>query len=450
MQWCCANHRCGTYMEREVCSNQVDPQCRSAASGDTHARNRLGLKSLDARVTVSLMRKRIRPTVFAAILFCLPQHAYAQITALEAQNVLAGSRVFGSRGCNRCHAINGLGGDLGSGPDLASVSRPQSFYGFGAAMWNHLPTMVAQMRALGIDRPRLTPWETGDLIAFLFWLDYFGPAGDTLRGRGVFTEKSCITCHQVGNVGGVMGPSLDFLNQYGSPVQIAAAMWNHGPAMSATMAEMGIQRPTFVGSELIDLIAFLKSATARLPEVSFTVLPGRPDAGRELFENKSCPLCHSVSGRGGKAGPDLGAATRRSSLIEFAAAMWNKAPAMTLAMERDGITVPELRAEEMADILAYLSSIQYSAESGDATRGGQVLRAKRCLDCHAVSGRGARLSSDLAQVSGLTSHAGVISALWNHVLISEQPGVENRAWPTMTSAEMADLAAYLGSLGGNP
>jgi mono/diheme cytochrome c family protein len=87
---------------------------------------------------------------------------------------------------------------------------------------------------------------------------------------------------------------------------------------------------------------------------------------------------------------------------------------------------------------------------GRCHEGGQVLRAKGCLDCHAVSGRGARLSSDLAQVSGLTSHTGVISALWNRVLISEQPGVENRAWPTMTSAEMADLAAYLGSLGGNP
>ena len=394
------------------------------------------------------MRASILLTLSAAsLLMCSSSPGAAQIPGAESQNVLAGSRVFGTRGCSRCHAINGFGG--GSGPDLARSDHPQSFYGFGAAMWNHLPDMVAQMRALGIERPRLTPWETGDLIAFLSWLDYFEPPGDTLAGRRVFADKACITCHQVGGKGGVAGPSLDFLNQYGSPVQIATAMWKHGPAMAAAMQELGIERPTFTGSELVDLIAFLKAASPRLPEMSLAVLPGHADEGRRLFEDKNCVLCHSVRGEGGKVGPDLGTADRSVGLIEFAAAMWNKSPAMTAAMESAGIAAPDLRAEEMADILAYLYSIRYAAESGDEARGAQVLRAKGCLDCHAVSGHGARSAVDLVQVSGMATQAGVISALWNHVLITEQAAAGSRTWPTLTAAEMADLAAYLQGLGRN-
>lgn len=156
----------------------------------------------------------------------------------------------------------------------------------------------------------------------------------------------------------------------------------------------------------------------------------------------------AATAEGGKIGPDLGTADRRVGLINFAAATWNKSPAMTDVVKRARITAAELRGEEMADILAYLYSVQYSAESGDATRGAQLVRAKGCLDCHAVSG-GARRAVNLAHARGLATQAGVISALWNHVLIAEQAAAGSRAWPTMTDSEMADLAAYLQGFGGN-
>jgi hypothetical protein len=71
--------------------------------------------------------------------------------------------------------VNGVGGQ--GGPDLARVSRPRSFYDLATAMWNHFPTMAEQMRQLGLSPPRLNPRETGDLLAFLFTLDYFETAG---------------------------------------------------------------------------------------------------------------------------------------------------------------------------------------------------------------------------------------------------------------------------------
>jgi mono/diheme cytochrome c family protein len=403
---------------------------------------------LAVSMTTSSMLPRVLALAcgFATVtLQATPVPAWAQVPLEQGQSVLAGSRVFSTRGCSECHAVNGLGGDLG--PDLAKSERPQSFFGFAAAMWNHLPDMVSQMRAMGIDRPRLTPWETGDLIAFLVWLDYFDPPGDTASGRELFSEKSCIVCHQVAGVGGVVGPSLDFLNQYGSPVQIATALWNHGPSMSAAMREHGIRRPTFSGSELADLVAFLKSATSGLPEGAMYVLPGRAEEGRRLFEERSCTECHGIHGTGGELGPDLSQLAGRHSLLDFAAAMWNKAPAMTAAMREAGVDVPQLRAGEMADLLAYLHLVQSSAERGESDRGPRLLSDKGCLVCHSVAGRGGDTAGDLTQARGLTSQAGVIAALWNHVLISDEPGRSVASWPTFTPEEMADLAAYLQTIG---
>jgi mono/diheme cytochrome c family protein len=384
----------------------------------------------------------------AAVLFLWPlQTLSPQIPSGPTQNVIAGARVFGAKGCTECHAINGLGGTVG--PDLGEFPGTRSYYDFAAAMWNHLPGMVDRMRELGLQRPQLDPWETGDLIAFLFWLDYFDRPGDADAGGRLFEERQCIACHQAGVTGGVAGPNLDFLTQYGSPIQIATAMWNHGPAMTEAMEARGISRPAFTGQQLGDLVAFLKSTSSGLPEGPMYILPGRADMGLDLFASKRCLECHGVLGTGGGMAPDLAAQRRQWSLIEFAAAMWNKGPAMTRAMAAQGINIPQLRAWEMADIVAYLSSVRYFGESGSTERGPRRIRAKGCLDCHSLNGQGGTRAGDLARTRGLNSAAAVFAAMWNHVLVTEaEPGDRQVDWPTFNAQEMADLAAFLQSSGG--
>lgn len=362
------------------------------------------------------------------------------------QDPLAGSRVFGAKGCVKCHAVNGVGGKVG--PDLGRILHPHSFYDLAASMWNHLPRMAERMRQLGISRPHLDAREAGDLIAFLFTLDYFDPPGNVQAGRRLFTEKKCVVCHQVAATGGVVGPSLDFLKQYGSPIFVAAAMWNHGPAMAEAMRARKIERPTFRESELLDLIAYLKSASPAPAEGPLYVLPGRADEGRRLFVENRCIACHSAGGQGGRAGPDLAERGVHRSLTAFAAAMWNKAPAMMEAMKARGITVPQLRAEEMADIVAYLYAVQYFAEPGDPRRGRALLANKGCLTCHTLSGQGGKVAGDLARVKGLDFSAAVIGALWNHVSLMEQwPERQRISWPRFSPEEMADLVLFFQGLG---
>jgi mono/diheme cytochrome c family protein len=372
--------------------------------------------------------------------------ASAQSLFSPTQDPLAGSRVFGTKGCGKCHAVNGVGGKVG--PDLGRIPRPRSFYDLTAAMWNHLPKMTDRMRQLGIVRPSLNPQETADLIAFLYTLNYFDPPGNVQAGRRLFTEKKCVVCHQVAGVGGVVGPNLDFLQQFGSPILIAAELWNHGPAMAEAMRARKVERPTFKNAELRDLIAYLKSASRGQADEPLYVLPGNAEEGRRLFSEKKCVECHSVRGQGGRVGPDLAERELHRSLTQFAAAMWNKAPKMREAMKAKGISIPHLQAREMADLVAYLYSVQYFAQPGDLRKGRELLSSKGCLGCHALSGQGGKVASDLARVKRLDSPPAVISALWNHSFIMQERAERRKLqWPELNSEEMASLAAFLQSLG---
>lgn len=392
------------------------------------------------QLIASPRRVRSRPLRLAVFLAAglLAGVSLAAQETPPSQNVLAGSRVFGERGCSDCHSINGLGSHVG--PDLGQSPTPRSANQFGAAMWNHLPSMRAQMRARGITAPRLRARETGDLIAFLFWVNYFEPVGDTERGRRIFAEKGCVTCHQVGGVGGVMGPALDRSQVGNSPIHVATALWNHSVDMASSMDTLAVPRPRFLSNELNDLIAYLASASRDLPTGPVYILPGRADAGRRLFESKNCIRCHSINGRGGTRAPDLATRPRRD-LLEFAATLWNKAPRMTRVMREAGIEIPRLEPGDMANIVAYLASVQYLGEAGSAARGRRHLGNKGCTACHALNGRGGNGAPDLSTRRGFDTQPAVIAALWNHVAV-EGLQSQQSTWTELDDHEVADLVAF--------
>jgi mono/diheme cytochrome c family protein len=384
--------------------------------------------------------------IFLGLLFLASvEPAWSQVLFSPTQDPIAGSRIFGIKACSKCHAIDGVGGKIG--PDLGRIPRPRSFYDLAAAMWNHVPQMAQQMQKLGISRPQLSPTEAGDLIAFLYTINYFDRPGDLQAGRRLFTAKGCIVCHQVNGTGGVIGPNLDNLAQQGSPIFAAAAMLSHGPSMFEAMKAKGIQRPTFSGSELKDLIAYIKSSSAGQGSEQIYYLPGRPDRGQEIFAARRCNECHSVKGRGGKIGGDLAERRLQSSLVEFAAAMWNKAPLMMKEMKEKNIPVPQLRAEEMADVVAYLYSVQYFARPGNAGRGEALARTKGCLGCHSINSKGGQVAPDFKKMRGLDQPVTIVSAMWNHASTMEEKMTQmSLKWPAVKGEEMADLVTFIQSL----
>jgi mono/diheme cytochrome c family protein len=388
----------------------------------------------------------MRSFIVLAWLLLLSPSALAQPLFSPSQDPFAGARVFDAKGCIKCHAIGGTGGKVG--PDLARMARPRSFYDLAAALWNHAPKMAARMRALGIARPHLDPIEAGDLAGYLYTLSYFDRRADVAAGRRLFTEKRCIACHRVGGAGGTVGPALDGLTPIASPISVATAMWNHGPRMAELMEREKIARPTFRPSELADLIAYINSTAPRASRSVVYALPGRPDEGGRLFVQKRCVECHSLGGVSNPAKPSLAERALDMSLTDFAAAMWNKAPAMQQAMQsRLGGAVPELRPQDMADIVAFLYAARYFRQVGDPRRGVILAVNKGCLSCHGLYGERGKVASDLTAATVIDTPTGMLSALWNHSFIGDPRAERDRTpWPTFRGEEMADLAAYLRSL----
>lgn len=365
--------------------------------------------------------------------------AGAQIPRAPVQSPVAGAAVFGEKGCAVCHAVTGDGESLG--PDLYAASHERSFSDLAAAMWNHLPEMSERMATLGIQRPRLNPQETGDLIAYLYSLDYFAPPGDPGRGRELFAAKRCRMCHQVGGVGGVVGPPLDHVGGHGVPIEIATAMWNHGPEMLEALQARNIERPALTESELVDLIAFLDDAAGLRRSGSVHAVPGAVDAGELVLEEKGCIECHGTAGGGGRIAPDLADRARSGGLTGFMTAMWNKMPEMTSKMDATEMAFPVLTPDEMANLVAYLSSIGYFGTRGNARRGRALVNGKNCLDCHTLGERGTGTAGDLQEGRNLTQPASVVAAMWNHVLVLDAMSASNRLSP-LSGDEMADVIAF--------
>ena len=354
-----------------------------------------------------------------------------------------GSRLFIGKGCVACHAVDGEGGKIG--PDLGRVSTGRTLLGMAAVMWNHSPRMTERLKEAKVARPKLTPEEMANLFAFLTYTGYLGTPGDPKRGADLFRDRSCARCHAVGGAGGTVGPGLDRFKRYISPIVLATAMWNHGPQMQAMMQQAGIVRPKLSGEDIAHLLAYVRSAGGGGPEAAMYLLPGNPQVGRQLFQQKRCATCHGPEGTGG-VGPDFRRRREdfQGGLTQVAALMWNHGPAIWAKMNEMGIPVPSLTGQEMADLVAFLYTLPYFDEPGNQARGREVFERKGCAACHGPSGRGGAGAPDLAKALGAAPPIAIAAAMWNHGFAMEQVArARGVPWPDLDGRDLADVVAFL-------
>lgn len=359
-----------------------------------------------------------------------------------------GQRLFEAKGCIGCHRVDGRGGTVG--PDLSRVGLQRHLLQLAGLLWNHSPHMTAKMRELGIARPVLSGSEMADLLAYLYALNYFDQPGDPDRGARLFLEKRCAACHAVGGKGGEIGPSLDRLSNFSSPILMAQAMWNHGPRMQARMDALGIPRPVFQEGEMADILAFIRKEGGRDILPSHADLPGDPREGWKLFTIKGCIRCHAVQGQGGKVGPDLSRQRLPRTPSGLAGLFWNHSPQMWAKMRELGIPVPTFSGTEMADLVAYLYFVGFFDPPADPARGRAVFTNKGCIRCHSVNGKGGTVGPDLARSEAVLSPVEAARLMWHHAPLMEARMKElGISWPLFEGNEMADLLAYLTSLPGS-
>lgn len=352
-----------------------------------------------------------------------------------------GAQLFQQRGCQHCHAIYGEGGHIG--PNLTStLEHKQTIDDLVASMWNHAPAMWERMEAEKLPRPQLNEEDVSDLLAFLYVTRYLDEPGNALAGRKVFAERGCGQCHAVDGEGRKIGPDLTSVGA-DTPITWTQTMWNHAPQMELRMRGMKVAWPRFEGSEMNDLLAYVRSVSTAVRH-EYKLLPADPDRGREIFEAKGCAGCHSVDGTP-RGAPTLGPGSKApTTIVQFAGAMWNHSPEMWRAMQEQHIPRPSFEAHEMADLIAYLYSIRYFTPPGSALQGRALFGARGCASCHGSSAEGSSLAPALRVRGRSYSSITLATVVWQHGPEMHMNVAQlGKSWPTLKTGDVADLIAFL-------
>lgn len=363
------------------------------------------------------------------------------------ESSITGGKLFMEKGCIHCHSIQGLGG-IG-GPDLGKVRAVWSFLDIAGVMWNHLPKMEEEFKRRKIKRPKLKNDEAYQLLAFVYFLNYFGNPGDAAKGELVFLRKNCIACHRVGPHGPRDGNPLDRFQNYRAPAFISAAFWSASKEMTRAMQDRELPRPVYEANDIVDILAFIRrDADLELETQPVYLAPGSARKGATVFREKGCIQCHAVRGQGGQVGPALGVWETGGVLSRMAGAIWNHGPNMWAAMEAAGISYPSFSAEEMSDLMTYLYFSSFADGPGDPVRGARLFSEKGCGACHESQASAApRTALPVAKMK-MADAAEVIATMWNHAPEMEEVArTLNMPWPRVKPGEMVDLVAFIRAQG---
>lgn len=146
-----------------------------------------------------------------------------------------GELLFQVKGCAGCHK------------DIHALAKPGGFRtssDFAASMWNHSSKM--QMKS------ELRPEEMKRLVGYLWALQFAAEGGTAARGAKVFEAKGCIQCHGQGT------QRVLALGDRANSYEMISVLWRHGPEMHKQMTSKSIAWPRFQGTEMVDLLAYLK------------------------------------------------------------------------------------------------------------------------------------------------------------------------------------------------
>jgi mono/diheme cytochrome c family protein len=250
-----------------------------------------------------------------------------------------GRLTFESRHCNTCHGIADSRAEGAPPVDhWESLADPILLV---RQMWNHSFVMRQAFQRRKLEWAALSTAELNDILAYLRSLPetaHLATRFSNTSGQGgerVFHEKGCANCHT--------GPlALEDRLHNMTLTDIAVDMWNHAPRMAA-------QPPLLSEEEMRQLLSFLWMR-------QFVYPGGDIAAGKKLFVERSCAACH-MSGRNGA--PSLPGQARKYSEVSIIAALWRHGPQMLMRMKQAGIAWPQFaNAQEVADLIAYLNSIQ--------------------------------------------------------------------------------------------
>jgi cytochrome c2 len=272
----------------------------------------------------------------------------------DSGDAAAGEILFDQKACQSCHNVSGRIKD--SGPGIDEFPRNASPVYLSQAMWNHSLRMMARMVRIGKKWPDFEETEMMDTLAYIKTKargaeePFFLKPGSPKAGKAVFNDKGCANCHPVYGEGAKEGVDLGKRAEsfYTGLTRIASSMWNKNPEMILfTIAPTQCGVPRFTPKEMADLLAYLYF-------LHYTDKPGDASKGRKIFSAIGCSQCHGLDGkRGTLMVVDL-SKFRNNQPSEMVASLWNHSIEMQTTTEEKGVSWPQLKKGEMADLLEFI------------------------------------------------------------------------------------------------
>ena len=178
------------------------------------------------------------------------------------------------------------------------------------------------------------------------------------------------------------------------------------------------------------------------------ITSGDARRGEQLFQSEQCIQCHNIKGKGGTIAPDLTRRVDRNFTPSvMASLMWNHAPDMWAAMEKQGVKKGNMTPEKAADLFAYFVSARYFEKPGDAARGKQAFGARHCADCHGITISPAAGAPPVAKWESLADPVILAQQMWNHgPKMRAEFAKKKLAWGKLTGQELTDMLVYLQNL----
>jgi mono/diheme cytochrome c family protein len=256
-------------------------------------------------------------------------------------------------------------------------------------------------------------------------------AADSERGAKLFESLACVECHSVNGKGARIGPDLGRLVARNfTPAALAATMWNHAPAMWASMRDRTIRAGDLDEQAAADLFAYFYSAR-------FFEKPGDAARGKRVFAG--CARCHGLNSPKPPGGPPVSEWQALNYPFVLTEAMWNHLPRMQAAAASQQISLPQLSAQDLVDLLVYLRNLpgmrdkQGGFQTTSGANGEALFQSKGCAGCHQAGSALAR------RIKGRTLTE-IAAAMWNHAPRMAAKGAQPVHFE---SGEMRELLSFL-------
>jgi cytochrome c2 len=272
------------------------------------------------------------------------------------------------------------------------------------------------------------------------------PGQSLVEGQQAFAKGGCARCHPVLGAGtGGTGPDLARGQTSRDMAQTAGALWNHAAIPAPVEPDAGSALATLTPDDAGRIAGYLF-------QLGFRDHSGDVERGRLRFQERSCARCHQLRGQGGTIGPRLDEIAPWMTALFLAEALWSHGARMADKMASLEIERPQLTADDVDDLLAFLrgsrepvaSLEQVAAQTGRPATGKGVFSRKGCLQCHAIRGTGGEIGPDLGVRRPAWRLAAVVAAFWNHGpamwALMQSRGTPI---PRLTEREMSDVVAYL-------